>query len=270
MKQLLAILLAFCLLGVFIGCSTVNETPFSTLTVEEVCSATVCISPPDRTFPVEYITRLVALLKEIRLFEKTTLHQELIGQQITFSLELLDGTRREIALRSPYIVIDGVGYKTADEPRDKLEAFADQLQNHGVRPILTEPPTLKVVVDGVAYPTSLGSYSWQKRSEGGLSEHVIADGVHPLDRKDMLHPLVEATTPTASLAFSEPPDTILEVRCWNTNDRESSSEKTEKTTLDGNELSLLSGGYIYEVVAQWDEINGYGGTAHYAFFIHKN
>ena len=34
--------------------------------------------------------------------------------------------------------------------------------------------------------------------------------------------------------------------------------------------SWKPGGYIYEVTAQWDDSQGSGGTAHYAFYIRSS
>ena len=33
------------------------------------------------------------------------------------------------------------------------------------------------------------------------------------------------------------------------------------------QIALKSGGHIYEVVAQWDTESGFGGTAHYSFYL---
>ena len=38
--------------------------------------------------------------------------------------------------------------------------------------------------------------------------------------------------------------------------------------IDSYEIELKPGGYIYEVVAEWDtKKSGYGGIAHYYFYI---
>ena len=42
---------------------------------------------------------------------------------------------------------------------------------------------------------------------------------------------------------------------------------SEAAAISGNILTLKPGGYIYEIVAEWNPENGYGGTASYFIYI---
>jgi len=43
-------------------------------------------------------------------------------------------------------------------------------------------------------------------------------------------------------------------------------EDAEPVPLSGDKLSLLEGGWIYEVIAEWTRFEAFGGTAHYSFW----
>ena len=42
---------------------------------------------------------------------------------------------------------------------------------------------------------------------------------------------------------------------------------SEDVTMTGNVLALKPGGYIYEIIADWNTQNGYGGTASYFIYL---
>lgn len=64
--------------------------------------------------------------------------------------------------------------------------------------------------------------------------------------------------------FAEEPDAILSVRCWSDEHWSDLTADSENVTVNGNEIKLKTGGYIYEVIAEWNtEKSGYGGIAHF-------
>lgn len=113
----------------------------------------------------------------------------------------------------------------------------------------------------------LGTYSWQKTNIDGTAESTIADSPHPLECKDLLSPPFETTETTATLRFTEDPDTILSVQCWSDEHWGEPATNSEDVTIVGNVLTLKLGGYIYEVTAEWNTENGYGGTASYFIYL---
>ena len=131
---------------------------------------------------------------------------------------------------------------------------------------LEKPPALTVVSGPAAMDALLGTYSWQVKNADGTFTDIRADSAHPLDCKDRLS-LLETTETTATLNFPEEPDSIVSVQCWRDEHWSDSAASSEAVTVDGNTMELKSGGYIYEIIAQWDTENGYGGTAHYSVYI---
>ena len=78
----------------------------------------------------------------------------------------------------------------------------------------------------------------------------------------------ETTENTAVLRFQEDPDEILGVQCWSEERRGDPEAVGESVVANGYEIELKPGGYIYEVTAEWDaEKSGYGGIAHYCFYM---
>ena len=132
--------------------------------------------------------------------------------------------------------------------------------------ILKKPPALTVVSGQTAMDALPGAYSWQVKNADGSFTEMRADSAHPLDCKDRLPPL-ETTEMTAALRFPEEPDSIVSVQCWRDEHWSDPAANSEAVTVNGNTMELRSGGYIYEIIAQWSTKSGYGGTAHYSIYI---
>lgn len=132
--------------------------------------------------------------------------------------------------------------------------------------VLEQPPALTVVSGQAETDALLGTYSWQWKNADGTTENIASDSAHPLDCKDWLSPL-ETTETTAALNFLEKPDSIVSVQCWSDAHWSDSAADSEAVAVSGNTMELKSGGYIYEITAQWDTKDGYGGEAYYSVYI---
>ena len=110
-----------------IGCSNTKTKPLQDLTAAEVSSATVFLQPPGETLEIKDINRLVDLLQDVILYEKDNSYKEYGGQAVTFQLNMADGTQTKIMAYNPFLVIDGVGYRTEDAPCEALNQFANEL-----------------------------------------------------------------------------------------------------------------------------------------------
>lgn len=267
MKKIIVFVLALsCVLGL-IGCSAVGNKPFKDLTSAKISSATIHLVPPDKTIQVEDINEVVELLRDVVIYNKDNSYTEYDGQGVTFTLTMTDGTQTDIMAHNPFLVIDGIGYKTKYEPCEALSSYANELLNSGTANIiLEEPPALTIVSDETAMGALLGTYSWQEINPDGTSTTTEADSAHPLDCEDLLLPF-ETAEMTATLNFTESPDAILSVRCWSDEHWSDPSANSETVAVNGNTIELKAGGYIYEITAQWSTENGYGGTAHYSVYM---
>jgi len=128
MKNFTALIAALvCVLGLS-GCSSVfGEKPYKDLDAAEVSSAIVHLIPPDKTVQIEDIPELTDLLKEVVIYNEDNSYTEYAGQGVTFTLTMADGSQTSITAYNPFLVIDGVGYRTEYEPCEALNAYANGL-----------------------------------------------------------------------------------------------------------------------------------------------
>lgn len=270
MKELTAWVLALAGILGLAGCSGVGAgtKPYQGLTTEEISAATVQLQPPDKTLLVEELDELVALLQELVIYEEDPSYTEYAGQAVTVQLTMSDGTQVNLTEYNPFLIIDGVGYRTEYEPCEALNRYANGLlDSEDAVVVLEQPPVLTVVSDETAMTALLGTYSWQRKNADGSVTSVEADSPHPLDCRDLLSPPLETAETTATLRFTEEPDEIVSVQCWRDSHWSDTSAAGEDIVCRGAAIDLKPGRYVYEIVARWDPDSGYGGTARYAFYI---
>lgn len=242
------------------------EKPFKNLNTSDIASATVQLMPPDKTIRIVETDELVSLLRDVVLYEKDDSYRECCGQAAVFSLTMADGSCTRLTEYNPFFVIDGVGYRTKYEPCEALNQYANELLNDEDSIFISEePPALTILSDQTAFGALRGTYSWQKDNGDGTATLTEADSPHPLDCKDLL-PLLETTEETAVLDFAWKPDTV-KVQCWSDEQWGNTNAESEDVTINGNVITLKPGGYIYEITAEWDTENGYGGTVSYSAYL---
>lgn len=100
MKKKTIIIVAICLL-VIIGAIisfilTAGKKPFKDLKPSDIVSATVRLSPPDKTIQIENIEELARLLNGVVIYNENNSYTEYAGQAAIFTLSLSDGTQKEI------------------------------------------------------------------------------------------------------------------------------------------------------------------------------
>lgn len=268
-KRWLIALLCLAVIGCGILAASVmaGRRPYKDLTAADIQSATVLLTPPDITLEIPDTGELAEYLSQVVIYDRDDSYTEYAGQGVIFTLHLADGSTTDIMAYNPFLVIDGVGYRTKYEPCEALNRYANQLLGSGEAVVVLEkPPVLTVVSDSTAAAAMLGGYQWEKTLADGTVEHALADSAHPLDCQVMLT-LLETREGTAELEFAQMPDEIFSARCWSDEYWGEPTTAGEPVTVRGNEITLKPGGYIYEVGARWDTASGYGGTAYYAFYI---
>ena len=272
-KRLIIVFTCILLLGIVVftfifSPKIFGKAPFRNLDSSEIEYATVRLTPPDKTIQIMEKDELAGYLNDVLIYNKDDSYTEYSGQGVIFTLTMSDGTQTEIMAYNPFLVIDGVGYRTKYEPCEALNRYANRLLNDGGALIVMEkPPGLDIICDETCNSTLLGTYSWQSKDNDGTSMSINADSAHPLDCKKLLLP-IETEKTTAMLRFAEEPDEILSARCWSDEHWSDLAADSEKVSVNGNEIELKTGGYIYEVIARWDsEKSGYGGTAYYSFYV---
>ena len=271
MKKRWLLMAPACILVLFTAAAlllAVGRRPYKNLDAAQIASAKVRLSPPDKTVEIENASELAGCLNDVVIYYQDNSYTEYAGQAAVFTLTMTDGTQTEIAAYSPFLIIDGVGYKTKQEPCEALSRYADELlrsETAGI--ILEEPPALSVISGGTSVSAFLGTYSWQKNDADGNSVSINAGSAHPLHCEELLSPPYETPEATAVLRFAEEPDAVVSVKCWSDEYWGEPAACSEEAAFDGGALALKAGAYIYEITAVWNAENGYGGTASYFFYI---
>ena len=139
--------------------------------------------------------------------------------------------------------------------------------NGASKPTSKEPPILTVLdASGQSVDAVKGTYSWMYDTGNGLWTGVEADSAHPLDCQEFLIPM-ETASDTVTLSFDVDPQDIT-VQCWRDVHFGNTDARGERIPLDGNNLELKPGAYIYEICANWTGENlAAAGTVHYSFYI---
>lgn len=136
-KVILIAALAFLLIaGLLVWKFLFGEKPLKGLRAEEVASAAVELYPPNVTLTLtqEDIARLISILNQVVTYQRDDSYGESSGQTVIFTLIKTDGTQLRVQAYNPFIVIDGVGYRTKYEPCEEL----NQLGNDKLRELSTE------------------------------------------------------------------------------------------------------------------------------------
>ena len=116
----------------------VGEKPYKNLDAAQIASAQVLLSPPDKTVEIQNIQALVDYLKEVVIYNEDSSYTEYVGQSVLFTLAMADGTQVEIIAYNPFLINDGVGYKTKYEPCEALNQYANELFHSSSANIIME------------------------------------------------------------------------------------------------------------------------------------
>lgn len=120
-----------CILAVIvlaaISIKMTGRRPFKHLVETDIASASVSLSPPDKTIVIAEFEELVNYLNDVVIYSKDNSYTEYAGQGVTFNIVMSDGTQIDVMAYNPFFVMDGVGYKTKYEPCEALNAYANKL-----------------------------------------------------------------------------------------------------------------------------------------------
>ena len=129
-RYLVIMLLAVIVIaGIFIGKSFLGTKPFRDLSVSEISSISVKLSPPDVVFELtdSEIEELVEILHTVIIYREDNSYSDYAGQGVIVTITKTDGTQRKATAYNPFFIIDEVGYKTKYEPCEKVNSWANEL-----------------------------------------------------------------------------------------------------------------------------------------------
>lgn len=126
-KMFAAVPVLFLAAALFAIGLSAGQRPFADLQAEDIASARVLLLPPGETVVLRDTHRLAELLQEIVLYRQDDSCRDYAGQTCLFVIEKTDGTRLEITAFSPFVIIDGVGYRCRPAPCEALSQYANRL-----------------------------------------------------------------------------------------------------------------------------------------------
>lgn len=87
------------------------------------------LTPPGETVQIVELSELLDYLDDVVIYNKDNSYTEYDGQGVVFNLILSSGTQMAINAYNPFVIIDGVGYRTKYEPCEALSSYANKLLN---------------------------------------------------------------------------------------------------------------------------------------------
>ena len=115
--------------GLFTGQRLAEVKPFRDLRAEEIASVTVELYSPDVTLELtrEEIGQLVPILNRASVYRRDNSYSEYCGQAVVYTITRTDGTCVTVQAYNPFLVINGVGYRTKYGPCEELSQLGNDL-----------------------------------------------------------------------------------------------------------------------------------------------
>lgn len=125
------IIIPVCVLGViaaalFVWPRVMGRKPFAELKAENIASASVQLLPPDTTVQITDMGELATALNDVVIYDQDDSWTEYNGQAVIYTIILNDGKEITVIAYNPFIIIDGIGYKTKYGPCERLSQIANK------------------------------------------------------------------------------------------------------------------------------------------------
>lgn len=130
--------------------------------------------------------------------------------------------------------------------------------------ICDKPPVLTVKYGDEQINALLGTHTWNWTDIDGTVQGVASDHAHPLNIKEHV-PVINTNEREAVLHFEDAPDTVSVV-CWSDDCWNNASADSEEIVVTNNSFELKQGGFIYQIMAKWNDKTKHNGEATYSFY----
>jgi len=106
-----------------------GEKPFKNLSDDKISEVTVKFMPPNKTISLtdDDVVRLVKILNSCVVYAKDDSYIDYNGQTVLYTITKKDGTVTEVAAFNPFLIINGVGYKTKYNPCERLSVLGNKI-----------------------------------------------------------------------------------------------------------------------------------------------
>ena len=126
---IVSLLIIIILAAVFLIKPVFGSKPFQNLSLSEISKVSVELVPPDVTLDLNagQIEKLVPILQQVVIYKQDDSYSESCGQAVIFTIIKTDGSLLTVQAYNPFLVIDGIGYKTKYEPCEALNQLGNQI-----------------------------------------------------------------------------------------------------------------------------------------------
>ena len=126
---IVSLLIIIILAAVFLITPVFGSKPFQNLSLSEISKVSVELVPPDVTLDLNdgQIEKLVPILQQVVIYKQDDSYSESCGQAVIFTIIKTNGSLLTVQAYNPFLVIDGIGYKTKYEPCEALNQLGNQI-----------------------------------------------------------------------------------------------------------------------------------------------
>lgn len=109
-----------------------GEYPFKSLKLEDVETVELLVQPPNTVTEViesTQIQELIEVLHRVIIYEKDESWRDYNGQYVQYTIKKKNTENITIGAYNPFLIIDGIGYKTEYQPCKDLNNLANSIIN---------------------------------------------------------------------------------------------------------------------------------------------
>jgi hypothetical protein len=127
---LICLLLMILIIGMLVIGRNSKEKPYHDLKIDDIKKVEMLVQPPNKVVEItdrKQLEKFIIILNKIVLYKKDDTWKEYSGQSVQFTITKNNGDIITVWEYNPFIILDGVGYKTKYEPCEELNKFANSL-----------------------------------------------------------------------------------------------------------------------------------------------
>lgn len=104
-----------------------GRKPFADLDAADIASVQMTVTPPQDPVDIDDIPQLVEYLHDLVIYERKNIPDDSVGQYVQLTVDMKDGAQKVIGVYNPFLIIDGMEYRTEYEPCEAFNNYANTL-----------------------------------------------------------------------------------------------------------------------------------------------
>lgn len=170
---------------------------------------------------------------------------------------IFDLSASTVSDKHQYRFTDGAVFVEFDDPTSS-DSYAP----------MPGPPEMKLVFDSNSAYSNLGGYTWHTLKQDGSYQGVTVDSLHILQCERILT-VYYVTEGKGFLAFGDTEPTTITGRCWPASALGDMDAQSQPVTIDGINVVVNPGDWVYELEATWNHENYYGTAKYFLCIVYR-